>query len=192
MMATAAQIIGGAGKKTERDEHDFYATTPDAINALIHLLLGRKLIEPGAKIVEPCCGDGAISSPLEGAGFRVFSSDLIDRGYGHTGIDFRSYPPLEEGTWVVTNPPFKLFTDFAKTFIVKRRGPVALLLKSTFWHAESRSSLFRNHRPAFVLALQWRPNMKPEKGKGGTMDFVWVIWNTEPSAYCVYDLLDRP
>lgn len=191
-MATAAQIIGGAGKDTERDEHDFYATTPDAIDALIHMLLGRKLIEPGAKIVEPCCGDGGCSKRLEHAGFRVLSTDLIDRGYGHPGIDFRSYPALEEGTWVVTNPPFKLFDDFAKTFIVNRRGPVALLLKSTFWHAAIRSSLFRKHRPSHVLAMTWRPNMKPEKGKGGTMDFVWVIWGAGPSEVCVYDLLDRP
>ena len=191
-MATAAQIIGGAGKDTERDEHDFYATTPDAIDALIHMMLGRGLITLDSKIVEPCCGDGAISKRLDHAGFQVFSSDLINRGYGHHGIDFRAYPALDEGTWVITNPPFKLFKDFAKTFIVNRRGPVALLLKSTFWHAAERSSLFRAHRPAMVAALTWRPNMKPEKGKGGTMDFVWVIWGKESSAICVYDLLDRP
>ena len=39
-------------------------------------------------IYEPCCGQGHISKVLIENGYNVFSSDLVDRGYGTPRIDF--------------------------------------------------------------------------------------------------------
>jgi hypothetical protein len=56
-------------------------------------------------IWEPACGDGAISKVLETAGYRVVSTDLIDRGYGAGGHNFlKSTKPLAKN--IITNPPY--------------------------------------------------------------------------------------
>jgi hypothetical protein len=64
-------------------------------------------------IWEPACGDGAISKELEIHGHQVYSTDLIDRGYGEGGCDFLSPVTLTRVMLeqpclhhVVTNPPY--------------------------------------------------------------------------------------
>ena len=62
---------------------DFYPTPEWATRALID---SERF---DGDIWECACGDGAMSTVLESNGSYVFSSDLYDRGYGETGIDFR-------------------------------------------------------------------------------------------------------
>ena len=71
----------------EREINDFYATDP---NSLVIFL--KALEKDGIKlhkdVWEPSCGMGHLTKVLEQAGYNVYSSDLINRGYGETGIDF--------------------------------------------------------------------------------------------------------
>lgn len=53
-------------------------------------------------ILEPCCGDGAISEVLKERGFNTKSSDLFDYGYGEIKDVFDI---SEEQENVITNPP---------------------------------------------------------------------------------------
>ena len=39
-------------------------------------------------VLECACGEGHLSERLKYYGYDVVSRDLIDRGYGETGIDF--------------------------------------------------------------------------------------------------------
>ena len=75
MRATTLQYIGN-NKHNDRIENDFYATPTNGVEALI------KHEKFKGKIWEPACGLGAISKPLIEVGYNVYSSDLIDRGYG--------------------------------------------------------------------------------------------------------------
>ena len=98
----------GASNHTEKDreENDFYATEPKAIDLLCEV---EKFHE---WILEPACGEGHLSKRLIENGYQVYSSDLIDRGYGMQ-FDF-----LETKSWhgdIITNPPYK----FAQEFIEK-------------------------------------------------------------------------
>jgi len=68
--------------KEDREENDYYATEPKAIE----LLLEREKFS--TNIWEPACGEGHISKVLLSHGHQVFSTDLIYRGYGCGGIDF--------------------------------------------------------------------------------------------------------
>lgn len=65
----------------ERQNEDYYATDPKAIDLLIN--------ECGVKfnndIWECSCGEGHLSKRLEELGYTVYSSDLIDRGFGTGG-----------------------------------------------------------------------------------------------------------
>ena len=74
----------GASNHSEesRELNDFYATEPKAVE----LLLQREKFS--SAIWEPACGQGHISKILLAHGYTVISSDLVNRGYGYTGIDF--------------------------------------------------------------------------------------------------------
>jgi 2-polyprenyl-3-methyl-5-hydroxy-6-metoxy-1,4-benzoquinol methylase len=65
--------------KEEREEHDYYATTPKAAEWLI------KLEKLNKHIWECACGEGHLSKVFAANGYDVLSTDLIDRGYGLGG-----------------------------------------------------------------------------------------------------------
>lgn len=71
----------GASNHTvdEREEHDYYATDPKAVEKLIE----REELE--YMLWEPACGEGHISKTLSAYGFHVDSTDLIYRNYGRGG-----------------------------------------------------------------------------------------------------------
>ena len=90
----------GASNHTEknREENDYYATEPKAIDLLCQV---EKFHE---WILEPACGEGHLSKRLIENGYQVYSSDLIDRGYG------MQFNFLETKSWhgdIITNPPYK-------------------------------------------------------------------------------------
>lgn len=74
---------------SEREENDYYATDPRAVE----MLLERESFSPC--IWEPACGEGHIARELERAGYTVYASDLIDRGYGAVRdfLEERESPP---------------------------------------------------------------------------------------------------
>lgn len=63
----------------EREENDYYATDPRAVEMLLELEYINK------NVYEPACGEGHISKVLINKGHYVSSSDLIDRGFGKRG-----------------------------------------------------------------------------------------------------------
>jgi hypothetical protein len=139
---------------------------------------------------ECCCGDGAMARVLERHGYDVVGTDLVDRGYGSQASIFDIKEPLADN--IVTNPPFNLAEDIivhCQEVLKPRR--MAMVLKSTYWHAKSRSSLFRKHRPAAVLPLLWRPDFL---GLGRpTMEVMWCVWDAgRNSMTTLYQPLHKP
>lgn len=74
----------GASNHTsgEREEHDYYATDPKAIDYLL------EKANPNKKIWECACGAGHLSKRLTELGYYVKSTDLIDRGFLGGGYGF--------------------------------------------------------------------------------------------------------
>lgn len=66
----------------DRANNDFYATDPKAVEELL------KVETFSSPIWECACGAGHISEVLKHHGYEVFSTDLIDRGYGEGCLDF--------------------------------------------------------------------------------------------------------
>jgi tRNA1(Val) A37 N6-methylase TrmN6 len=95
--------------KTERAEYDFYATMPKDVEIII-----EKENIKNKKILEPCAGNGHISTTLLDYNNTVTSNDLIKREYGlEYNCDFLSGGvPKDNYDIVLTNPPFKLITEF--------------------------------------------------------------------------------
>lgn len=92
-------------KESDRPENDFYPTPGGLTLELINTgeLSGYK------NILEPCCGQFAISRVLEANGFSVTSRDLI---YGNDFLkdDYSN----EHYDAIVTNPPFDIYDEIIK------------------------------------------------------------------------------
>lgn len=138
--------------KGDRENDDFYATDPIAIDLL------EKSIGVPQYIWEPACGTGCLSKRLEDFGHEVYSSDLVDRGYGDC-LDFLStnYVPdisRHQDFGILTNPPFKLLVPFIKKGLsVLRDGQYMFMFLKTL-ALESRSryeEIYKNTPPMLVL-----------------------------------------
>lgn len=127
----------GASNHTdkERETHDFYATSPEAIDLL------KKKIDLPKQILEPACGSGCLSERLVELGHEVKSYDLIDRGYGEVQDFFTmTEPPFEGDFAIVTNPPYSVVTPWVLHCLelVPEGSLVCLFLKTTFLESKGR------------------------------------------------------
>lgn len=103
-------ITIGASNHTdkEREEHDFYATSPVAIDRLV------RNFELPKKIWECACGTGCLSERLAELGHDVVSTDLIDRGYGDVQDFFKADAMPDGCECILTNPPYKYALEFVQ------------------------------------------------------------------------------
>jgi len=133
----------GASNHTdkEREIDDFYATDPIAIDKLLAV---TEL--PKNKIIWECsCGQGHLSERLIEYGYQVMSSDLIDRGYGQSGVDFlKTSSGNFENICILTNPPYKYHKEFIRHAldILPDNTPAIFLLKTTALEGKGRYEEF--------------------------------------------------
>ncbi len=129
----------GASNHTdeERERDDFYATDPIAIDKLFGNPIGLGIPE----IVWECaCGNGCLSERMEYFGRKVYSSDVVDRGYGEV-LDFLKADAMPEGCeCIITNPPYKYATEFVRHALdlLPDGGWCVMFLKTTFLEGQKR------------------------------------------------------
>lgn len=161
-------------KPATREADDFYSTPRSAVEQLLaaeHFW---------GTIWEPACGDGAISRVLQERGHEVQSTDLVDRGFGTGGVDFL----MERRTTadhIITNPPFKLGTEFATHAVSLTNGKVAMLLKIGFLEGPTRESLHQHLARVWVIRrrvtfLKGGKEFSRSNGKGGIHSYAWFVW----------------
>jgi hypothetical protein len=95
------------------------------------------------KVWEVSCGEGHLSKRLEEYGHEVYSTDLIDRGYGVGGIDFLECDKKWDGD-ILTNPPYKYAQQFVEHALelIPDDSKVFMFLKLQFLEGKSRRKLF--------------------------------------------------
>lgn len=160
---------------TEREENDYYATEPKATELLLEIESFNKMIW------EPACGEGHISEVLKKKGYRVRSSDLIDRGYGEV-LDFLKVEKLFDGD-IITNPPYKEAEAFVKKALelIPEGSKVALFMGIQFLEGKKRR-LFINENP---IKTVWVSSSRLNCAKSGDFEkykmnsarcYAWYIW----------------
>lgn len=171
-------VCNGASNYTaeERQKDDYYATEPRAVG----LLLSKEHFN--SNIWECACGEGHMSDVLKAAGYTVFSSDIVDRGYKETEIinflEFKEVNSMD----IITNPPYKYAKEFVKHALdISVAGTkIAMFLKLTFLESQSRKELFREYpfRTLYVSSsrLQCAKNGDFEKYSGTAVAYGWYIW----------------
>jgi len=161
--------IVGANTKGDRVKNDFYPTPIKATESLL------KHIKFDGEIWECACGDGAISKVLLKNGYKVYSSDLINRGYGTPNHDFLTSTLKSDN--IVTNPPFNLSLEFALKALQCVRQKAVFFHKLVFLESKKRhEQLFKLNKLEKVLII---PNRLAFKGyqSGGLMCFAWFIFD---------------
>lgn len=153
------------------DEHDFYPTPDFATEQL----LKRETFEGGV-IWECACGNGAISKILKEKNCKVFSTDLVDRGYGEIrDLDFLGeIPACFRADHIITNPPYKHAKHFVEKALSLTTGKVAMLLRLAFLESKDRYDLFQATPLKTVYVFSKRLSMA---ANGSAMiPFAWFVW----------------
>lgn len=164
-----------------RQDLDFFPTPARATAAL----LAREAF-PGT-IWECACGDGAMARVIAGAGLPLISTDLVDRGYGKARIDFLMEPSLPAGCEsIVTNPPFRLATQFVEHALDLGARKVAMLCRVAFLEGQERGAGI-HRRLSRVWVFSSRITMMhgslgaPTDDARGAMAFAWFVWERHHS-----------
>lgn len=145
----------GASSHTseERELNDYYATDPYAIDVLIN----EGGIQLDKNVWECACGEGHLSKKLESYGYNVKSTDLVNRGYGDSGVDFLSCSDYWDGD-ILTNPPYKYAKEFVEHALelVPEGKKVIMFLKLTFLEGKARKRMFTQTPPKYLLVSSSR------------------------------------
>ena len=171
-MKIEAQRMAGVDVQHRREKDDFYATPIHAIQAL----LDREKFE--GQVYECACGNGAMSEVLISNGYDVYSSDLINRGYGETGIDFLKTEKQFDN--IITNPPFKIGPDFILHSFKIAKKKIAIFGKLNFLEGKRRKrDIFSLGKLKKVYVFSGRVSFVKEgqtKSAGGLISFAWYIF----------------
>ena len=158
----------------DREQHDFYATEPKAVE----LLLDEEQFQKDN--LEPCCGLNHITDFLKSRGYQVTTSDLIDRGVGAGVKDFFEYE-----SWygdIVTNPPYSQAVDFVEHSlkITEEGSRVAMFLEIQFLEGKKRKEFFKKYPPKYIYVassrLRCAKNGEFDKYGSSAVCYAWFVW----------------
>ena len=172
----------GASNHTEdeREQHDYYATDPIAIDVLIND--GES--EINHNVWECACGEGHLAKRLSDYGYNVTATDLIDRGFGTGDVNFLETNTIFNGD-IITNPPYKYAVKFIEHAldIIPTGNKVFMFLKLQFLESKSRKELFKKYPPKCIYVSSSRilcakngdfEGMK--KSGGSAVAYAWYEW----------------
>lgn len=172
-------MLGASNHSPEdRETDDYYATEPKAAE----LLLDIEPFDKNEEIWECACGEGHLAKVFERAGYRVRSTDLIDRNYGTGEIDFLKHTDTYKGN-IITNPPYKYAKEFVEHAldIVEDGYKVAMLLRLQFLEGKNRRRLFDSTPPRYVYVSSSRLLCSKNgdfsnKKIGSAVAYAWFVW----------------
>lgn len=177
-------VMLGASNHTdkERQNDDYYATNPHALELLLDSLK-RDGIELHKYIWECACGQGHLSDVLEKNGYITTNTDLVDRGYKNNflQLDFLTTNTIFDGD-ILTNPPYKYAKEFVEHALdTLNDGYYCIMfLKIQFLEGQARLNLFRKYPPKYVYVNSARQlcamNGEFEKYKATAICYCWFIW----------------
>ena len=161
----------------EREENDYYATDPKAME----LLLAEEEFAP--LIWEPACGERHLAKVLEKHGHHVLSTDLIYRGFGaREPINFLQNEIKHFNGDIITNPPYRYAAEFVEKALetIEDKKKVAMFLKLTFLEGKKRRKLFEKNSPKVIyvssLRLLCAKNGDFQKCTSAAVAYAWFVW----------------
>ncbi len=173
-------VMGATGHgKEDREENDFYATDPKAVDILLSPNEGN-LVFPTKELLEPSAGKGHLAERLKSYGYNVTAYDLIDRGYCPT----KNFFDIDkwEGS-IITNPPYKYAEEFIRHAleIIPDGQYVAMFLKLTFLESKGRKKLFQDYplKTLYVSCSRigcMKNAELTDEIPGSAVAYGWYVW----------------
>jgi len=169
-------LMLGVNSHSIREENDFYATNPIALKLFLSKF-GSKL---NKNVWECACGQGHLSKELAREGYNVYSSDLIDRGFGDTKNFLQSTKSFKGD--ILTNPPFKLAEQFIEKGmeLIPNGNHLILFLKIQFLEGQRRYKLFKKFPPKYVYVHSSRQQCSKDADfehlNATTQFYAWYVW----------------
>ena len=204
--AHAAIAAHRGGGKTMRQEDDFYATDPKAIEALINApvvyynqrtqdVLLNCSGDRGYYIWEPAARNGNLSNYLRQHGYNVIASDLKYRGCTDgsivDGLDFLTTYPYNKFKGaaahlyvILTNPPYSLATEFIEHAleILPEGGLYIALMNITYLAGQKRYQRVYSKgslREIYVFSKRiecWKNGERPKDKCGSIANYAWYVF----------------
>ena len=173
-----AMIGSSVGALGVRQEHDYYATDPNALTSLLRM---KEL----PKVVYECaCGAGHLAEVLLKHGHSVVATDLVSRGYGVGGVDFLKVEKLpEDCNCILTNPPYKFTMEFIEHSLelLPEGGEAIFLLNVNALSGKARYERFYKHgvlKEVFVFPrrIQCAKNGDFASQNGSAVNYAWFVF----------------
>ena len=160
-------------KARDRSEGDFYPTPKSLVWAVQDTIFRE--FSRSKPILEPCCGEGAISNELKLYGYTVQENDLF-----HGGVDYLKKP--FNVPHMITNPPFSLWDEFVEK-AKQECKKIMLIGRLNFFGTASR---LRNgmwsHLKEVHIFNRYVDYRTPMREDGffhiGAMATAWFLWDT--------------
>jgi hypothetical protein len=180
---TEKRIVGlHRPEGVEREKDDYYATHPMAADYLLKLLGWDDVDDCDAKLIrENSCGEGNLSKMITANGHNVISTDLVDRGFGVTGVDFLKDNFFDTLPYDATimNPPYKHALPFIEKSL-EQSPIVCAFLRLSFLESKRRKPFFERVPPRMVAVFSERiacsKGGKFGKDEKSTVAYAWFIW----------------
>jgi len=172
--STFSTLGASSHSKHEREQHDYYATEPKAIELLLE-------VEEFNNVWECACGEGHLAKILQKRNLLNKATDIIDRGYGKGDVDFLLEIDKHNGD-IITNPPYRLAKEFVEQSLslLFNGRKLALFLKLTFLEGQARKEMFRKFPPKTIYVsssrLKCALNGNFEKTGSSAAAYGWFVW----------------
>lgn len=175
------KIIGASNHAIDKDreERDFYATSPNVLDAL------SKVYKIPKNVLECAAGEGHLSEKLKELGHNVVSYDIIQRNYPlDKVIDFFNVKEMPKGyNCILTNPPYSMGLNFVlhSLDLLEEGGQCIMFLKTTFLEGKERyEKLFSAGQLKYVYVFSQRQicakNAIFENVKSSAVSYSFFIW----------------
>lgn len=163
---------------------DDFPTPPWGTRALMEdVILPRVPSFDMSSVWEPACNRGYMAAALREYFREVTATDMYNYGYGQGHADFtdpEAWRPLVRPAWVITNPPFSRFKEFALRALGQARQGVALLGPLQAAATEGRyEDLFTPHPPSLFCPFVERLPMhqgRYEPDGSTSASYAWYVW----------------
>lgn len=164
-----------------RNANDWYVEPPWIVDDLLDA-------EPiDGDIWDPACGRGTIPIVASRRGIPSYGSDLVDRGFGATGVNFFDLPHASAPN-IVSNPPFAVIEQWIEHALRLAEGKVAIFGQLSLLAGQRRGAWFPHTPLSRVWVCSKRVPCPPGEQApaidawdrdtitGGFIDYAWLVW----------------
>jgi hypothetical protein len=186
-MSRGHDEITAVSSMNKRHKLDLYETN----EKITRLLTGRVNLN-GRRVLECCCGPGAMAAVLRPLCERLTTNDLDPQHpadhHLHAATPYLYH--LVQPDWTITNPPFSEAEDILPAAFAGSQIGVAFLLRLSYLEPVAargqrtgRASWLQrhSHELSHLIIVNPRPRFRPGTKGTDSVTVAWMVWQHDHS-----------